>query len=206
MGWLIAAAILFLIAVLPVGGLVRYDSRGFYGAIVLGALRIRLFPMKKKTKPPKKKQPTGSEKPPQKNQPSQPGQQNKASGGSLVDFLPVIQVAMDFLGDFRRKLRVNHFRLKLILAAEDPCDLAIHYGRAWAAMGNLLPILERGLNIQKRDMEIECDFTAEQTLITAQAEITLRIFQMFSLGAVYGFRILKEFLKIKKKRKGGAVS
>ena len=116
----------------------------------------------------------------------------------------MVKVALDLLGDFRRKLRVNVLYLRLILAASDPCDLAVNYGSAWAAVGNLLPQLERFLVIKKRDVAVECDFTASQTLVTAQLKITITLGRLVTLAAVYGFRGLKEFLKLKKKRKGGA--
>jgi len=92
------------------------------------------------------------------------------------------------------------------MAGGDPCDLAVNYGRAWAAVGNLLPRLERVLIIKKRDIQIECDFTADSTLVTARLDLTITLGRLFAMVAVNGFRALKEFLKIKKKRKGGAAS
>ena len=103
-------------------------------------------------------------------------------------------------------MRINHLRLKLILAGDDPCDLAVNYGRAWAAMGNLLPMLERVFHIGKRDCEVECDFTAQETMVVFRMDVTLLVWQAVSLGLVYGVRFLKELLIFKKKRKGGAVS
>ena len=113
---------------------------------------------------------------------------------------------LDFLGDFFcRKLRVNVLKLKLILAGDDPCDLAVNYGRAWAALGNLVPQLERFFVIQKRDMQVECDFTADKTLIDAQLDLTITLGRLLGLGVRYGTRVLREFLKIVKLKKGGAV-
>ena len=109
------------------------------------------------------------------------------------------------LGAFRRKLRVNVLELKLIMAGNDPCDLAVNYGKAWAALGNLLPRLERVLVIKKRDLEVECDFTSNETLVTARLDLTITLGRLLALGVVYGIRALITFLKIKKKRKGGAV-
>ena len=129
----------------------------------------------------------------------------ETNGGKIQDFLPMVRVALEFLHQFRKMLRVNHLQLKLILAGDDPCDLAVNYGRAWAALDNLLPMLEKVVSIKKRDVEVECDFTAQDTLITAQAELTLFFWQLLFLGAVYGFRMIKELLIFKKKRKGGAV-
>ena len=105
---------------------------------------------------------------------------------------------------FRRKLRLNVLELKLIMAANDPCDLAVNYGRAWAAVGNLLPQLERVFVIKKRDIEVECDFTASETLVIARLDLTITLGRLLGAVVVFAVRALREFLKIKKKRKGGA--
>ena len=90
------------------------------------------------------------------------------------------------------------------MAANDPCDLAVNYGRAWAAVGNLLPQLEKWFVIKKRDIEVECDFETSQTLVIAHLDLTITLGRLLALVFVYAIRALKEFLNIKKKRKGGA--
>ena len=116
-----------------------------------------------------------------------------------------MQIALDFLGDFRRKLRLNDLYLRLILAANDPCDLAVNYGRAWAAVGNLMPQLEKWFVIKKRDVEVECDFEASQTLIIARLDLTITVGRLLAAVLRFAVRALIEYLKSKKKRKGGAV-
>ena len=202
MGWVIFAGVLLLLAILPLGVWIRYDEAGPLVRVVAGPLKITVFPVRKKKAAAPKKEKAPKPEPAQKQKEQQPAK--KAKGGSLTDFLPLVKVALDLLGDFRRKLRVDELYLRLILAASDPCDLAVNYGRAWAAVGNLLPQLERFLVIKKRDVAVECDFTASQTLVTAQLKITITLGRLVTLAAVYGFRGLKEFLKLKKKRKGGA--
>ena len=202
MGWVIFAGVLLLLAILPLGVWIRYDEAGPLVRVVAGPLKITVLPVRKKKAAAPKKEKAPKPEPPQKQKEQQPAK--KAKGGSLMDFLPLVKVALDLLGDFRRKLRVDELYLRLILAASDPCDLAVNYGRAWAAVGNLLPQLERFLVIKKRDVAVECDFTASQTLVTAQLKITITLGRLVTLAAVYGFRGLKEFLKLKKKRKGGA--
>lgn len=214
-GWLIAFGIIFLLAILPLGASVKYNADGPLVRIIAGPIRFTVFPMKKKEKKPKKEkklkednQPTteSAEQPvdPKKKE-KQEKQEKKEKGGSLLDFLPLVQVALDFLGDFRRKLRLNRLELKLIMAADDPCDLAINYGRVWTAVGNLFPLLERAFVIKKRDVEVECDFTASQTLIIARLDITITLGRIIALAVRYGIRALREYLKIMKLRKGGAV-
>lgn len=143
--------------------------------------------------------------------PPQPAEPEKAEekpkkGGGITDFLPLVRIALDFLGDFKRKLRVNYLVLKLTLAGDDPCDLAVNYGRAWTALGNLLPRLERFLVIKKRDVDVQCDFTASQTTVIARLDLTITLGRLLAAVIVFAVRALIAFLKIMKKRKGGALN
>ena len=208
MGWLIALAILFLLAILPLGAFVRYDSDGLNLKIVAGPIRITVLPQKKKKEKTKKElekkpDPTPEPEPEPKPAPKEE-KKGKPKGGSFLDFVPLVELALNFLNDFRRKLRVNRLELKLIMAGGDPCSLAINYGKAWAALGNLMPKLERFLVIKKRDIEIECDFTASSTTVYACLELTITLGRLIALAVGYGIRAVLEFLKIQKKRKGGA--
>lgn len=211
MGWLITPGILVLLAILPLGVHVRYDEDGARVMAVLGPVRILLYPRPKKL--PKEAASQKQDKPKKEQKKAAPAkksasksQEKNKKGGSVTDFLPLVDVALGLVNDFRRKLRVNCLELKVIMAGGDPCDLAVNYGKAWAAMGNLLPRLEQVLVIQRRNIEIECDFTASSTLVTARVEITMTLGRLLALVFVNGIRGLIEFLKIMKKRKGGAVS
>ena len=209
MGVWIAAAIVLILAVLPLGVRVRYNSAGLILRVIAGPLKITVFPRKKKPKKQKVKQkkpkeeqnaePSASEdKPPQPPE-AQPEQKEK--GGSIARFLPFIKLGLKFLGDFRRKLRLDNLYVRLILAGDDPCDLAVNYGRIWAAVGNLMPQLERLFVIKKRDIQVECDFTASETCVVAHLDITITLGRLLVLALVYGVRVLIEFLSMK--RKGG---
>ena len=212
MGWWIAFGIVFLLAVLPLGVRIRYNSDGLLVRLILGPVKLTVFPMPKKKKKEERKQaektpsePVKEQRPlPKPPQPPPEKNQKKESGGSLLDFLPLVKTALDFLGDFRRKLRIDDLYLSLILGSSDPCDLAVNYGRTWTAVGNLMPHLDRLFVIKKRDVEVECDFTASETTVIARADITITLGRLLALVTVYGFRAVKEFLIIRKKRKGGA--
>ena len=92
--------------------------------------------------------------------------------------------------------------MKLTLAGDDPCDLAVNYGRTWAATGSIIPVLEELFVIKKRDVQINCDFTAQETKIYAAADITILVGRLLGLVGKYGYLGLREFLKIRNKRKG----
>ena len=218
MGWIITLSILVLLAILPLGASVKYDTDGPLVRLIAGPVKITLFPRPKKTK--KGKKPAKAKKEEKKTAQSKPAAKNKKapakkeeqktepetkkSGGPVMDFLPLLKVALDLLNDFRRKLRVNRLEVKLVMAGGDPCDLAINYGRAWTAIGNLMPRLEKVLAIKKRDIDVVCDFTASETTIYARLDLTITLGRILVIAVVYGFRAVVEFLKIKNKRKGGA--
>ena len=217
MGWLIVLGIMVLLAILPLGASVKYDADGPLVKLIAGPVKITLFPRPKKPKkekkpkepkktPEKKEKPAPAAKESAKEQPAAAPEKSekKKSGGSVTDFLPLLKVALDLLNDFRRKLRVNRLEVKLVMAGGDPCDLAMNYGKAWAAIGNLMPRLEKVLVIKKRDIDVECDFTASQTTIYARLDLTITLGRILAIAVVYGVRAIVEFLKIKNKRKGGA--
>ena len=203
MGWLIAAGVLFLLAILPVGISALYNEDGPLVNLLIGPVKILLFPGKKtedKEKPVKKEK----KKAQKETKDSSGKKKQKKKGGSIRDFLPLVEKVLDFLDAFRRKLRVNHLEMKLILAGSDPGDLAENYGKAWVVLGNMMPLLENVFVIKKRDLEVECDFLADSTLITARLDITITIGRVISLLVVQGIPALREFLKLMNKRKGGA--
>ncbi len=203
MGWLIALGTVAVLLVLPLGVSALYDSEGPRVSILAGPVRIPVYPAKKKdkkAKPKKEKKKSDS-----KAKPAGQSQKEK-KGGSLTDFMPLVRLVLDFMGDFRRKLRVNVLEVNLVLAGSDPCDLAINYGKANAALGNLWPRLEELFVIQKRDVKIQCDFEADKTRVTARLDLTVTLARVFSVGARYGCRAIKELKKILNKRKGGATT
>ena len=213
MGLWITLGILTVLAILPLGVRVHYDADGPLVKIVLGPIKFTVFPRPKKepkaTKKPEEKKPEKKAeednlpKPPQPPPEPKP-KKEKNQGGSLTDFLPFVKLIFDFLGDFRRKLRMKELYLRLILASDDPCDLAVNYGKTWAAVGNLIPALERWFVIKKRDVEVECDFTASEVKVIARLEITITLGRLLSMVAVYACRGIKEFIVFRNKRKGGA--
>ena len=212
MGWLITLGILALLAGMPLGVSVCYDSAGVLVKVIAGFLRIQVVPSKSKSgKKDKKEKHTKSGATEEKAVKQTKAQKKETAeestvkkGGSAMDFMPLVQLALEFLGTFTRKLRINRMELRIVLAGDDPCDLAVNYGKAWTALGNLWPRLEEVFVIRKRDVEVQCDFEGTQTLVTARVDISITLGRLLSLAAVYGIRALKEFLNFKKKRKGGA--
>lgn len=204
MGWLIALLVLVLLAILPLGLTARYNSEGALLKLIAGPVRVQIYPAKKKKDGVKKKPPKAQKK--NKSSGKTAEAEKKKQGGSFADFLPLVSIVLDFLRDFGGKLRVNRFDFNLILAGGDPCDLAIQYGKACSAMGCLWPVLEEVFVIKRREVRIQCDFEATQTLVDARLDMTITFGRLLALIGVHGFKAVKELIKIMNKRKGGAAT
>lgn len=201
-GWLIALGIIVLLAILPVGVCLIYNADGLVLSLLLGLLKIKLIPKAPKEKKEKKKPEKKQKK--QKTESSSKPADKKKSTGKVTDFLPLVDVGLKFLRSFRRKLRVNRLDVVYVMAGGDPCDLALNYGKAWEAIGNIVPYLDRIFVIKKRNIQVQCDFAADSPRIYARLDVTITVGRLIGLAVKYGVLALREFLKIKNKRKGGA--
>lgn len=192
MGWLIALIVLAGIAILPVGIRAIYREQAAGVWLLIGPVKLRLYPEK-----PKKEKKSGQ---PNKKKTDS----NDKKGGKLQDFLPLARIVLDFLNQLRKKIAVKNLELKVILAGDDPCDLAVNYGRAWAALGGLMPQLDRILIIRKKNIEVESDFTAESICVYARVDASVSLARGLYLCCRYGVKFIKDILNLKKLQKGGA--
>lgn len=139
---------------------------------------------------------------PEAPKPPEPPKEKEPGGGSLLDFLPLVELALKFVGEFFHKtIHIDVLYLKMTMAGGDPADLAISYGNTWAALGNLWPYIDRMFTIKKRDIQIQCDFEASESLVNARVDITITLARLLGLVFGYAFRILIKFLKIMNERK-----
>jgi hypothetical protein len=194
-GWILAALLLGVLLI-PIGVTAGYDELGVRVFLKIGPFRIRLYPAmkttdKKKAEKRSSKEKTSAEAP------------KEEAGGKLSDFIPLLRTLFNFLGDLRRRITVKDLQLKLTIAGGDPCDMSIHYGRAWASIGGLLPQLERLFKIKKRNIAVACDYVAEETIVQGYLHISIMLIRLLSLVLCYGVRIIKQYIRIKNNRKGG---
>lgn len=204
MGWLVTLGILLLLAAFPMGVGLRYEDGDFRLRLRLAFVSIpidlnRLLNGEKKEKKPKKQENKDpSDQMTNPNAPRPPRQKP-----DLKALKPWIRLGLDFLGDLRRKLRIDRMDLNLILAMEDPCDLAVLYGSTCALVSDLQAHLNRLLVIGRQDVQVQCDFTAEKTRAFGRLDLHITLGRATALLAGYGVRAVRELLSMKK-RKGGA--
>ena len=175
---LLLAAVVSLVYFFPVRIIARYDGQEAGAWLWLGPVKYQLYPETEE----EKKQ-SGDKYSKKAN--------GEASEDTVTVFFEQVKKAVELLLKLREHLTVKKLEFKLILAGSDPAELAVNYGRAWAALGNLMPQLERFLRIKKRDLEVECDFTAPKTRVYAYADLRIPLSK-----AIY---VLYKYSKIKEK-------
>lgn len=195
---LIVLVCLIAIGLIPLGVCAQYSLGNLKAWILIGPIRISIYPRQKKRKN------NNADRVSKKSSFDSHAQVKKER--NISDYFPILQLVLEFLTDFRCKLRINHLQLKAILAGADPYDLSLNYGRAWAALGNLFPHLERYFIIKKRDLEIECDYVADATRISGRIHMTILVWQILSLGLYHGVKFLRKYLQITRNTKDGAIS
>ena len=120
-------------------------------------------------------------------------------------FLSQLRSLVMLLSEARQIIKIRRLELKLILGGDDPCDVALAYGATAAAVWNLLGALDRLFVIQKRDVDIGCDFESTQTLVTARLDFTLPVYRLVTFLWRYVVRLVRIEMKKQNKQKGGAV-
>ena len=193
MTWVILVAAIFVfIGCLPIGIKATYDEFGFAAKANFGPFSYVLYPGKAKKK--------GEAKPAAKAKPVKAAPKEE-KGGKADTFMLLLKQLPDFFSDLRRKLRIKHIQLRYTIAGGDPADLALNYGKAWAAIGSIWPLLERFFVIKKRDVSVLCDFEGSESIILARLHISITLGRALGLACKYGWRILRQMLN---NNKGGA--
>ena len=210
---LIVLAVLVLLALIPLGAHVRYDSEGAFVWLVAGPVRIRILPKKpkkpKKNKKEKKekkdkkdKQKRGKEKKPK--QPAEPAEKKEKQpiGGLIRDFMPFVRLGFDLLGCFFRKLRIPILTLHVGFGgADDPAGAAVNYGRAWSAIGAIMQPIRAKTRIRKENVSCSCDFTQGEMRIFAELKAVFLLGDLVVMAVRYGLRALRLYLRMKKEQK-----
>ena len=205
---LVILAVLVLIGCIPVGVDAAYGEGGVLLSAKIGFFRLQILPAKpkkqKKPKKPKQQKPAASPAPSAApDAPAEPAAKKKlALPGGLRGILRLVNLALSTLGDLRRKLRVEELTLHVTFAGDDPADAALHYGQAWAAVGALMPALDRLFVIKKRDIQPFLDYNETDMQLDAHLTITITIGRSLALALRAGIR----FLKIMNQRKKGGAS
>ena len=196
MTWIIVGILLVLLAMMPVRIIIGYSMQVVSLRLRVGLVTFPILPRKTK-----KNKRVKDENKIKKSTAKKDDQSEKKQKRTIKEYLPILRVVLDLLVRLHSKLVMKQLKLRLVLSGDDPCDLAVLYGRTQAAAAILLGQIESVFNIKKRDVRIECDFAAETTLLEGFADISVKFGKLLYLAVKYGTTILREYLTLLKNKK-----
>ncbi len=198
--WMI---VLLVLAVLDFIGciLIGVDA-GFDGelrlSLKIGFIRVNLLPSKPKKPKKRKKQPAARK--PAKKPTSIP--KKPLFSGDPAELRALLGLAVQTLGDLRRKLRVEVLTLFVYFGGgDDPAKSAIQYGRVWAILGGITPLLDQLFVIQKRQIEPRFRPNEQKMRVEGRLVLTMTIGRALALAIRAGLGFLRI---VSNKKKGDA--
>ena len=115
--------------------------------------------------------------------------------------LDLVRTGLEAVGTFRRKLVVENVDILAQFGGTDPCKIALNYGRAWAGIGCLIPLLENAFTIKKRNIRAEISNDTQTVAVIAVLSLYIRMYRIFAIGFRYGWRVLRLFLRDRRRKK-----
>ena len=189
MGWLIALAVLLglvlFIICLPVGVRVIYDQDDLKAWYTVLSIRVAEVDLEEDDKKLSLKKILKSAQ--RSSQKERPHPKMQASHNKIKAFWDDLILLLDFYWGLLDVAVLKRLDVKLILTGDDPCDLAVQYGQAWAAVGTLLAGLESLISIGKRNVDVRCDFVGTESCFTARLDFSLSFGRLLA----YIFRYIK---------------
>ena len=188
--WIVLLTIgvlLFLLAMLRVGGIAEYSSQGLQLRLRIGWLKITLYPTAGGDK--KAKQKEKKRKKAKTVQAESPEGEKKGGGlGLLKEFLPLACEAADSLF---RKIRVDRLVLHLTWASDNPARTAMGFGAGNAILGMIWPLLDHNFTIREHDVGVAVDFESQEPSLYLYASLSMTVGQAVAFGIVYAYKALR---------------
>ena len=189
---IIVLVILAALLALPVGVDGAYGAEGIALALKIGPFRLTVLPGRKRKKPHREKR----EKKPRQSK------KTKTAAGNRPDLqliLEAVRAGLRALGRFRRRLRVDLFRLRFVSGNPDPYRAAMNCAYASALLGSLGPAAGRAFRVEESRVETCVDFQAEKSVLDVRAVLSVRIWELLYVGLALGLALLGCWRRWKKR-------
>lgn len=170
-GWFITAIVLTFLLSAKVGIHILWKSGMADLKVRIGAFHIAL-PMNEKHKTNKKDTSTAMAAPKRKKP-----QMKRWIQSVLYHWMEVLELVSRIL----RSPNLDLLRIHIAVGGSDPETCAIEYGRYCAVFGAVLPVMTQLFSIRKQDINVTCCFEQPKTDMIAEAEATVRVYEILAL-------------------------
>ena len=193
----VIVSILVIIILLRFGVIVEFDENGFNVRARAGLLTIRIIPQRKLSPEGAKKKAAKKAKRKAKKKEKRLKQKAKkatdaARPGLWEVFLSTLSAARETFRRIKRRLLIKELTIHYTSGGKDPSMAAMSFGAANAAIGSIVPVLERSFRIRRRDLRASIDFDSDKQMVYFKAVISLAVWE-----AVYiSFAMLPAIIKL----------
>lgn len=192
-----AAVLLCLVLLLPVGVRLRYDGALAVRA-ALGPAALRVYP----PKPPNYKKLARKQARARKRRAAAPPAKPPAKAKAKLSpgqWKALASLGLEAAGSLPRRLLVRQLTVHVACGGSDAAAAALAYGRAWAAIGALTPVLENTFRIGRRDLAARLDYQLEGFSWLVELDVRIRVGTALLLGLKLLIRLIPILLQTKKK-------
>ncbi len=199
--WVLLAVLSILAALLwlPVGVRVVYGDAGAVVRLMLGQLGIQIYPRKKRHKVKKKKKDRKQKANAKPKREMTDGEKHPQPAYTKQEILEFVKVISQFAGKLKKKLVIPKLTLHVTFGGEDAGEIALNYGRAWALLGLIIPVLENSFTIKNRDIQALCDYAEKTMKVQLEFWARIRIGQVWKLSLCAAVQIIQIYMKKKRR-------
>lgn len=196
----IIVLIVLLIGLLRLGAVVSFGD-ALRVRLMVGPLRLTVYPRKKRRKPKAEKpQEEPSEKPEKK-----PSKRRKVPKLTLQELLELADTALSALGATVRRacrrVRIDPLELTVVFGGLDPAETAMFYGTANTLMFALMPRLEETFYIPDPSLHLRMDLQEEWPSAEGTVGVSLRVCDLIAIALTLAVPMAKWYLRFRKNHK-----
>ena len=198
----ITVAALVLAGLLRFGAEVEYGEGGISADARVGPFRIPVFPVRGKEDRGKKGQ---QDKREAKVKAKKKPPEGRKIPGDLDTIKEILKAAGTTLGRLRRKVRIKRLIIWYVASAKDPSKAAISFGISNAAVGIILPFLDKHFKIGKREFNASVDYEKDKPAVYVNAAISIALWEALYIACALVPPVIKLAVSPKQqtKRKDG---
>lgn len=180
----------FLLLLLCLIGTLKLSVRAAYcqsPLLILGIGPVKLTlaggeKEKQEEKPEKQPAKQGAKKAPKKKKKKAKKPSKAKEKPPLMSVITAFRdLVFGLLGNFRRHLKIEELRLRVLVASEDAAKTAIEYGAVCTLVERVYLLATQAPRVRKDCVQVgvECDFLADKPEIDAELFLSVRIWRIF---------------------------
>lgn len=179
--WLWILLALFVLMMMPAWLYVEYVDETAYLRVGFCGIQITVLPKRKKRS---KKKAAAALRMPKKRT-------VQSVYASAKRYFPLVKASMELIPDVMRQVVIDELKIYVTLNDDDPADLALHYGQAWAAIGWLLSCITSLFRLKRQDVRPIIDQMSENFSLQASVKVRVSLWK----ACWVGIRFLKRYLR-----------